>query len=124
MIAIYRYCRKFSRLLFLPIAMVILVFVGCQSAGDEYGDTGLESSNPTVRIMAIKRAGDGKDSAAVPQLVDCLQNEDESVRFYAVQALRRITGTDRGYDYKDPPQKRAAAVKKWRDFLDADGVTE
>jgi hypothetical protein len=104
--------------------MVVLIFVGCQSAGGERGDTGLESSDPTVRIMAIKRAGDSKDSAAIPQLVDCLQNEDNSVRFYAVEALRRITGTDRGYDYKNSPQKRAAAVKRWRDFLDPDGVTE
>ena len=104
--------------------MMVLVFVGCQSAGGKYGDTGLESSSPTVRIMAIKRAGDSKDSAAVPQLVDCLQNEDESVRFYAVEALRRITGTDRGYDYKESPQKRAAAVKRWRDFLEPDGATE
>ena len=124
MMTIRRYCRKFSGLLFLPLALVMLVFVGCDSAGGESGDTGLESSNSTVRIMAIKRAGDSKDSAAVPQLVDCLQNEDESVRFYAVEALRRVTGTDRGYDYKDPPQKRAAAVKRWRDFLDSDGVTE
>ena len=122
MITICRYCRKFGVLLF--VLMVMLVFVGCQSAGGEYGDTGLESSNATVKIMAIKRAGDSKDSAAIPQLVDCLQNEDDSVRFYAVEALRRITGTDRDYDYKDPPQKRDAAVKRWRDFLDSNGVTE
>jgi len=122
MITICRYCRKFSALLF--VLMMVLVFVGCQFLGGEREGAGLESSSSTVRIMAIKRAGDSKDSAAVPKLVDCLQNEDESVRFYAVEALRRITGTDRGYDYKDPPQKRAAAVKRWRDFLDTDGVTE
>lgn len=104
--------------------LVMLLFAGCDSAGGESGNAALESSNPTVRIMAIKRAGDSKDSDAVPRLVDCLQNEDESVRFYAVEALRRITGTDRGYDYKDSPQKRAAAVKRWRDFLDTDGVSE
>jgi len=122
MMTICRYCRRFSGLLFVLI--MVLVFAGCQSAGGQRGDTGLESSNPTLRIMAIKRAGDSKDSLAVPQLVDCLQNEDDSVRFYAVEALRRITGTDRGYVYKDPPQKRAAAVKRWQDFLATSGVTE
>ena len=122
MMTICRYCRRFSGLLF--VLMMVLVFVGCQPAGDQREDAGLESSNPTVQIMAIKRAGDSKDSSAVPQLVDCLQNEDDSVRFYAVEALRRITGTDRGYDYKEPPQKRAAAVKRWQDFLATNGATE
>ena len=122
MMTIYGYYQKFGVLLF--VLMMVLVFVGCQPAGGEHGDAGLASSNPTARIMAIKRAGDSKDSLAVPQLVDCLQNEDDSVRFYAVEALRRITGTDRGYDYKDPPQKRAAAVKRWQDFLATSGVTE
>jgi hypothetical protein len=122
MMTIRRYYRRFGVLLF--VLMMVLVFAGCQSAGGQRDDAGLESSNPTLRIMAIKRAGDSKDSAAVPQLVDCLQNEDNSVRFYAVEALRRITGTDRGYDYKDPPQKRAAAVKRWQDFLATSGVTE
>ena len=68
--------------------------------------------------MAIKWAGDNKMSAAVPQLVDCLQDEDKSVRFYSIGALRRITGTDHGYDYKDAPHLQAAAVKRWRESLD------
>ena len=79
----------------------------------------LESPNPTRRIMAIKWAGDNKILPAVPQLVDSLQNEDKSVRFYSIEALRRIVGTDHGYDYKTAPHLRAAAVKRWREFLDA-----
>ncbi len=69
--------------------------------------------------MAIKWAGDNKILPAVPQLVDSLQNEDKSVRFYSIEALRRIVGTDHGYDYKTAPHLRAAAVKRWREFLDA-----
>lgn len=68
--------------------------------------------------MAAKWAGDNKISAAVPRLVDFLQDEDPSVRFYSIGALRRITGTNHGYDYKAAPYLRAAAVKRWRKSLD------
>lgn len=96
-----------------------LILAGCgDSFGRRVGLADLESPNPTVRIMAIKWAGDNKVSAAVPQLVDSLQDEDQSVRFYAIGGLRRITGTDCGYDYKAAAPVRAAAVKRWRQFLE------
>jgi HEAT repeat protein len=82
----------------------------------------LQDPNPTVRIMAIKWAGDHKVSLAVPQLVDFLKDEDRSVRFYAIEALRRITGTDKGYDYKASPELRAEAVGRWREFLKEKGL--
>ncbi|MHC4455883.1 MAG: HEAT repeat domain-containing protein [Planctomycetota bacterium] len=98
---------------------IILSLSGC---GDSFNRkmtlSDLESTNPTIRIMAIKWAGDNKISQAVPQLVDSLQNEDKSVRFYSIEALRRIVGTDHGYDYKTAPHLRATAVKRWREFLD------
>ncbi|MHC4632245.1 MAG: hypothetical protein ACYS9C_13400 [Planctomycetota bacterium] len=58
---------------------------------------------------------------AIPQLVDSLQDEDTSVRFYAIEALRRITGTDNGYHYKASPQLRAEAVERWRESLKSNG---
>jgi hypothetical protein len=98
----------------------ILILSGCSSPLDldrkmELSD--LNNPNPMVRIMAIKWAGDNKVSSATPQLVDFLQDEDMAVRFYAIEALRRITGTDNGYDYKANPQSRAKAVERWREFL-------
>jgi hypothetical protein len=81
----------------------------------------LDSPNPAVRIMAIKWAGDNKASSAIPRLVDFLQDEDASVRFFAIEALRRITGTDNGYDYKASPQLRAEAVERWRESLNSNG---
>jgi len=122
MMANRRYYRKTGGLFF--VLLMILTTVGCESLDSQRRNEGLESSNPTVRVMAIKQVGDSKDSSAVPQLVDCLQNDDESVRFYAVEALRRITGADRGYDYKASPKSRGDAVKRWREFLDSNGVTE
>lgn len=100
-------------------APMLLILAGCGDSFDrEMGLSDLENSNPALRIMAIKWAGDNKVSSAVPRLVDFLQDEDPSVRFYAIEALQRITGTDCGYDYKAPAPLRAAATKRWREFLE------
>ncbi len=99
--------------------LIILMQGGC---GDPFsrkmGLSDLEDPNPAIRIMAIKWAGDNKVSAAVPRLVEFLQDEDRSVRFYAIESLDRITGTNQGFDYKATPEKRAAAVKRWREFIE------
>ena len=100
--------------------LVVLVVSGCSSPFNRkvvFSD--LESQDPAVRIRAIKWAVDNSVRSAVPHLVDSLQSEDEAVRFYPIEALRRITGTDCGYDYKTRPDRRAAAVKRWREFLDS-----
>ena len=100
-------------------AMVTLASGGC---GDSVLSrritlSDLDNSSPTVRNRAIKWAGENRIEAAVPTLVDFLEDEDPSVRFYAIQGLRRITGVDHGYDYKASVQKRASAVHRWRVFL-------
>ena len=100
--------------------LVALMLVGCAGPFDrKIGLKDLDHPNVAVRIVAIKMAGDSKASSAVPQLVDFLQNEDVSVRFYSIEALRRITGTDCGYDYKAAPHLRAEAVRRWQDFINA-----
>jgi hypothetical protein len=106
--------------LFLTIS--ILVMSGCSSPFNrKMGLSDLDSPNPTVRIMATKWAGDNKITSAIPQLVSLLQDEDASVRLFAIESLRRITGTDNGYDYKASPQMRAKAVERWREFLNSNG---
>ena len=99
-----------------------LALSGCGGPFDrQMSLSDLDSPNPAVRIMAIKWAGDSRASSAVPRLVDFLQDEDASVRFFAIEGLRRITGTDNGYDYKASPQLRAEAVERWREFLRSNG---
>ena len=100
-----------------------LLLSGCGGPFDrKIGLSDLESPNPAVRIMAIKWAGDNKATSAIPRLVDFLQDEDTSVRFFAIEALRRITGTDNGYDYKAGPKLRADAVERWHEFLKSNGA--
>lgn len=99
--------------------LTAVLFLGCSSSLLD-GDLGLaDLDNPdlTVRIMAIKWAGDNKVLPAVPSLVDNLQNEDSAVRLYSISALYRITGTDCGYDYKSSPSRRGQAVECWKSFI-------
>lgn len=77
----------------------------------------LQSSDPNTRIRAIIVAGRTRDSASVPLLVDRLDDEDEGVRFYAILALDRITGTRLGYDYSANAAQRIEAVERWRAFV-------
>ena len=96
---------------------------GCKGPLDrKMGLSDLESPNPAVRIMAIKWAGENKVMSAIPRLVDFLQDEDASMRFFAIEALQRITGTDNGYDYKAGPKSRAEAVERWREFIKSNGL--
>ena len=100
--------------------LFILVLAGCGDSFDhQMGLSDLENPSPTIRIMAIKWAGENKVKEAIPQLVDSLEEEDSSVRFYAIEGLRRITGTDNGYDYKAPVHERTVSVERWRDFMNA-----
>ena len=79
----------------------------------------MNSRDPGERIHAIVEAGEQGRQEAVPLLVDRLEDEDEAVRFFAIQSLERITGESRGYRYYDPPGLRARAVRRWRSWVQA-----
>jgi len=77
----------------------------------------LQSEDPSVRISAIVQAADEKDRKAVPYLVERLSDAESDVRFFAYISLQKITGQTMGYRYYDPPQERAEAVQRWRQWL-------
>ena len=91
--------------------------LGCSSSSQDVV-TALQSDDPAVRQQAAIDAANGKDRRAVPLLVDRLSDSDDAVRFAAINALVQITGTDRGYRFYQPPGERAAAVARWRQWLD------
>lgn len=104
--------RLIALLLLTPIALP----TGC--AGKP-GMADIQSPDATQRVLAIRAAGESRDTAAVPLLVDRLEDEDEGVRFYAILALERITGQRLGYDYGGSLIERAAAVERWRAYVRA-----
>ena len=90
----------------------------------------LESRNPTDRvqgIIALTQAGNGDaggggplpSGSVVPLFVDRLEDEDEAVRFYAILALEKLTGTRLGYRYGDPVDLRRRAIERWRRYTSA-----
>ena len=99
------------------VGPIILLLAGCGQTVEKIGISDLESPDPAVRVRAIKWAGENKVSEAVPLLVDRLQEQDSSVRFFAIMSLERITGTDHGYDYKADAAARKEAVDRWRQAL-------
>ena len=96
------------------VAMLGLsVLSGCgPAAGDLY--LRLQNEDPSVRIEAIRQAGELKDPAAVPYLIDRLTDSERDVSFWAILALERTTGKTMGWKYYEPPAKRAEAVRAWR----------
>ena len=97
-------------------SLILLLLAGCRDPLPPPTPAHLTQQDPALRIRAIKAAADQKTPAAIPQLIDCLEDEDPAVRFYAIQALKLITGTERGYNYSADAASRAAAVRRWRDW--------
>lgn len=50
-------------------------------------------------------------------LVARLEDDDDAVRFFAILALDRMTGTRLGYSYHGPLDQRTRAVQAWHRYL-------
>jgi hypothetical protein len=74
----------------------------------------LQHENPRVRVDAAIEAGNTKDAAAVPFLIDRLTDQESSVRMFSAIALRKITGQDFGCVPWAGRDEQEEAVKKWR----------
>lgn len=87
------------------------------ASGCGYGPRSVSDPDPAVKIPAIELAVQENDRGALPQLVADLDNADPAVRFYAVRALRKLTGQDLGYKYYFDDDGRKAAVDRWKKWL-------
>jgi hypothetical protein len=76
-----------------------------------------QSEDPSDRMEAAIEAGRWRDRKSVPYLVDRLTDSEPEVRFAAIHALQRITGTTRGYRYYKSSAERGEAVRRWRQWL-------
>jgi len=76
-----------------------------------------QSEDPSVRMAAVLQVGRQKDRKSAPYLVDRLTDAEAEVRFAAIFALQRITGTTRGYRYYESSARRGEAVQRWRAWL-------
>ena len=76
-----------------------------------------QSEDPKERMQAALKAGREKDEKTVPYLVDRLTDSEAEIRFAAILALERITGTTRGFRYYASRASRDQAVARWRASL-------
>lgn len=77
----------------------------------------LNSIRPDERARAAVQAAETRDRDVLGILVDRLEDPDEGVRFYAILALEKLTGTRLGYDYRAGAIQRWRAVQEWRRYL-------
>ena len=101
----------------------MLATTGCRPAGPELYRQ-FQDEDPAVRIKAIVQAGKLRDQKSVPYLVDRLTDSESDVRFFAIVALEKITGEDKGYEYWEPASERKKAVKRWREYLEERNLTK
>ncbi len=98
----------------------LLATAGCGPGRTPYPEA-LQSQRPQERAAAAKRAAELGDREVIGLLVDRLEDPDEAVRFYAILALEKLTGTRRGYDYRAGETDRWRAVQQWRRHLASGG---
>ncbi|KPK83592.1 MAG: hypothetical protein AMJ81_07860 [Phycisphaerae bacterium SM23_33] len=92
--------------------------VGCTAGGTHRSlAPGLQSEDASERIRASVQAGSQHDVRAVPLLVERLEDNSADARLFAIRALEKITGQTLGYRYYAPPEQRAEAVGRWREWV-------
>jgi hypothetical protein len=96
------------------IALLAVALAGCT---EPRGPLSVKSDDPTLKIPAIERDVQQKNTSDVAQLVKDLNDDDSAVRFYAIEGLRRLTGDDFGYHYWDDEDARRPAVQRWNKWL-------
>jgi len=72
-------------------------------------------------ITGMKRAVREQDRSVVPELIKDLESDDPAIRFYAIEALQKLTNQDLGYEYFQDEDARKPAVERWKKWLEAGG---
>jgi hypothetical protein len=77
----------------------------------------LTDSDPSIKIPAIELAVQKNDRSAISVLIKSLESDDPAIRFYANDALKKLTGQDFGFLYYEDDEARRPAVKRWQGWL-------
>ena len=95
------------------LVLACLLACGCFPREQQF----IGAVDPLNNIPAIQKAAETKDGKAVPALVGQLNNDDPAVRFYAIQALGRITGQTFDYHFYDDVDQRRPAIARWKAYV-------
>lgn len=97
----YKHLNKRISNLYKSMLLIFLMAffsIGCSKIDREIKR--LNDKDPAVRMEAAKELGQLKEPQAVEPLIAALNDENESVRWRAAEALEKITGKDFGEDEK------------------------
>jgi len=100
------------------------LFASVSCSKPQFHRADIQSESAGDRILAVRAAGEAGDRKAIPLIVDRLDDEDDGVRFFAILALERLTGTRMGFDYAAPEVERSEAVNRWREYVRNGGHLE
>jgi hypothetical protein len=81
----------------------------------------MDSSAGVEREQAVMTVADQNNRAAIPQLIQRLEDDDIAVRMAAIDSLRKMTGKDFGYVAWDDEVKRREAVRQWKAWWQSEG---
>ena len=95
------------------LSLALLGTVGCRT-----GTPAERADEPAQRITAAFQASQGQERPLTAALVGLLDDDSLAVRYYAIGALSRQTGTTMGYHYAAPHEAREAAAARWRRYVE------
>jgi hypothetical protein len=98
-------------------ALLLALAIGCGACAVR-ARRDIHDPDPAAKIPAIVTSANEKDLSAIRQMVADLESDDPAVRFYAIGGLKRLTGETFGYQYFVDDEQRAAAVEKWKAWLE------
>lgn len=106
---------------FIGGCLLTALLTGCSGYA---GPRSIVNPDPAVKIPAMRKAVDAKDTSVIPQLIKDLDSGDPAIRFYAIESLQRLTGQSHGYDWtQDDRHARAPAIARWRTAAGIDSPT-
>lgn len=118
-----RFRRAVRCSLIAAMALTALLLCGCRATQPSSFPASLNSPRAEERVRAAKQAvnypyeSPADRFAAIELLVGRLDDEDEAVRFFAILALEKMTGTRLGYKYHDSVCERLRAIDSWWRYL-------
>ncbi len=108
------------RVVFWTYLSAILIFCfsgGCNRGLDKTEMSDIDSGVPAFQVSAMHKVAEAGNYEYLSRQIDLLEDEDAGVRFYAIMSLKKLTGTDNGYNYRYDAGRRYEAVKTWRKWL-------
>ena len=102
------------------LALALLALAGCAGPKMTWQQK-MDSSAGVEREQAILEAGQANNRAAIPQIINRLDDDDVAVRLAAIDALHNMTGKDFGYVAYDDEVKRRAAAAMWKAWWQSEG---